>query len=175
MDSTQLLLHMYEDQRSQLAFRRSRENEIFIWTASVLLAFVGGALLVSRDDRSALLQSIWGILLASLALVIITAFSVSWQLKQRRYMAEHQKMLVRIQRELGCFSPAAVSFPPDWQKWGHRHTKFNERLWSPSKIGATVVIGALAVTAAILAGILPSEETRESEEVVMPNPATSNG
>jgi hypothetical protein len=156
MQDPERLLHMYDDQRSQLAFRRSRENEIFTWTASVLLAFLAGALLVKSSDRPALLQTPEGILLASLALSAITLFSVVWQLKQRQLMAEHQRMLVAIQDALGCFLGPA-NFPAEWKKWGMKNVTLRERLFHPSKIAATVLIGIMAIAAAALSG---NEQTR---------------
>jgi hypothetical protein len=155
MDRSQVLLHMYEDQCNQLAFRRSRENEIFTWTASLLLAFVGGVLLVSSDNRAAFLQTVSGVILASVTLLLVMMFSVIWQSKQRKHVAEHQKTLVLIQQEIGCFSGDKAKFPDDWQNWGKRHVALRERLWHPSKIAATVLIGMIAIAAAILAGNLP--------------------
>jgi hypothetical protein len=150
---------MYDDQRNQLAFRRSRENEVFSWTASVLLAFLAGALLVKSSDRPALLQTSEGVLLASFALGVVTLFSVVWQLKQRQFMAEHQKMLVIIQDALGCFSGPA-NFPAEWKRWGMKNVTLRERLFHPSKVAATVLLGTMAIAAAVLSG---NEQDREKE------------
>lgn len=155
MERSQLLLHMYQDQRDQLAFRRAREDAVFTWTATLLLAFVGAALLVGADDRPALLRTPGGVALASLSLALLTAFSVTWQLKQRRLMAEHQKRLVAIQEDLGCFSDdraGEARFPEEWRGWGRTNVTLRERLLRPSKIAATVLIGALGIVAAVLGG-----------------------
>ncbi len=40
MTQDERLVHMHEQQSSQLAYRRRREIEVFTWTTSILLAFI---------------------------------------------------------------------------------------------------------------------------------------
>lgn len=146
----QRLLHMYEDQMRHLAYRQTRENDIFVWSAWVLLAFVGATAFVSREDLGVLLATPSGVTTTVLTLMLLTVFSVRWQLKARHYLAEHQQMLARLQDALGCFQ-GPVAFPKEWRGWGSTPGSLRQRLCRPTRVAATVALGIVAVISAVSA------------------------
>jgi uncharacterized membrane protein len=150
MPDYELLLHLYEAQLKQLEYRRARENEIFNWSSAILVGFIGAALLLTSDKRGLLLQTWFGAGLAAGAMLIVTTFSVMWQLKQRYFLAETQKVIVSLEQSLGLFD-APYALPAHWKEWGEKNVTFRDRVRKPSKIAATVLLGVLAVAAAILA------------------------
>ena len=73
---------LYEDQRKELEYRRNREHQVLTWSATILLALIGGSL-VPRS-KSSVLSNI-GELGSTLAILIIfafTAYVLVWQLHQ---------------------------------------------------------------------------------------------
>lgn len=154
MPDHELLLHLYEAQLKQLEYRRARENEIFNWSSAILVGFIGAALLLTSDKRGLLLQTGVGAGLAAAAMAIVTVFSIKWQLKQRCFLAETQKVIASIESALGLFEEP-YRLPSHWKGWGEKNVTFRERVLKPSKIMATMLLGALAVAAAILPRFLP--------------------
>jgi len=143
------LLHMYEDQRAQLEYRRKRENDVFMWTATILLGFIGATLLVNSPERPALLQTGYGATLACAVVLVVTLLSIAWQQKQRRLIAAHQRFLAELQEALGCFSVGPVTFASSWRDWGNRHVSLRSRFIQPSKLLATGLLGLLALVAGV--------------------------
>jgi hypothetical protein len=154
MNADDTLLHFYEVQLQQLAYRRARENDIFTWSSTILLGFIGTALLFTGEDRVVLLQRWPGAILAASAMVVVTWFSVLWQLKQRYFLGETQRVIVIIERALGLFDQQRLTLPKHWQTWGSRNAGFAERVRKPSKITATILLGALATVSALLSALL---------------------
>jgi len=149
-----LLLRLYETQLHQLAYRRARENEVFTWSSTILVGFIAAALLFTGEQRVVLLQQWPGAILASGVMAMVTWFSVLWQLKQRYFLSETQRVIVNIERELGFFDHTRSMLPRHWETWGSRNAAFGERVRKPSKITATILLGALAASSALLSAYL---------------------
>ncbi len=154
MDSNGVLLRMYDAQHAQLAYRRARENEIFTWSSTILIGFVGAALLFTGEDRVVLLERWEGASVAAAVMAVVTLFSIKWQMKQRDYLAETQRTVVRLEQALGLFDHPKFEAPPHWAEWGTKNITFRERVFKPSKIAATVLLGLLAVASALLSAAL---------------------
>ena len=95
-----------------------------------------------------------GAILAAIVMAAVTAFSVSWQLKQRYFMSETQKVIAQMQRALGFFEQQRFAVPKHWEEWGTKNAAFGERIRKPSKVAATVLLGILAVMSALLSAAL---------------------
>jgi hypothetical protein len=82
MERLETLKYAYNEQRSELDFRRRRENEIFRWSATILVVILGGLLsspgqkVLSTTNSSMVVR-----VLGTLVIVGLAVFSVSWQQK----------------------------------------------------------------------------------------------
>jgi hypothetical protein len=147
-----VLKHLHTPQFGELHYRRTREFQIFTWSATILLA-ITGALLVKAQGSSTFLAGrgvIWRFL-ASAVVLGLTLFSVKWQLEQRKWTAELQSVLATIATKLRCFDAEAFDgpeplYPDKWKKWGTRYVTLRKQLTRPSKISATLLLGIMAFT-----------------------------
>ena len=92
MERLETLKYAYNDQRSELEFRRRRENEIFTWSATILVVIVGG--LLSSQGQKALFTANSPLLIRVLVSVVIiglTLFSVLWQQKASQFRARNEQ------------------------------------------------------------------------------------
>lgn len=155
MNDDEKLLHMYQGQLAELSFRRSRENEIFNWSSTILIAFIGVALLFTDETRAVLLREWFGACIAAAVMILVTRFSIKWQMKQRDYLAKTQQILVNIERALGFYEHPKVAYPEEWMDWGKKDVELSERLFNkPTKITATAALGVVATIAAFASPIL---------------------
>jgi hypothetical protein len=154
MQPDDLLLRMYEAQIEQLSYRRARENEVFTWSSTILVGFIAAALLFTSKSEVVLLKTWAGAILAAIMMTAVTVFSVLWQLKQRYFLSETQRVIVSMQRALGFFAQQRFEVPKHWQEWGTKNVAFGERIRTPSKVTATIFLGTLAVMAALLSAVL---------------------
>src|SRR5262245_4200066 len=137
---------MYEDQRKELEYRRNREYQIFTWSATILLALIGGSL-VSRSKDSVL--SNIGPLGSALAVLVILAFTVyvlCWLLHQRRCMRAHQRVLAQIALKRGWFQELTEDgrrrlLPDAWKELGNAD---NGRAGGLGKMAITAALGLVA-------------------------------
>lgn len=129
----ELVKYLHEEQRDQLNYRRSREFQIFTWSATLLLAVVG-LLVVKEADKDILItQGFGGRLLGSAVILGVGIYSSIWQSFQRKRAAEHQRILVRLAERLGCFersrSDGESLYPYRWKSWGTKYTTFLSKLY----------------------------------------------
>ena len=74
MERIETLKYAYQDQRNELDFRRRRENEVFTWSATILVIVLGG--LLSAPGQKALLTTISFTVARVLATIVILGLTV---------------------------------------------------------------------------------------------------
>jgi hypothetical protein len=142
----ELLKYLHQDQEDQLSYRRSREIQIFSWSNAIILAITGAMLAVSPEEVIFLAKrEMVARVIVTFVIVGLTAFSVIWQMYQRKCASEHQKVLAKLADNLGCFTGDDSIFPKRWRDWGKRYTTFREQIRYPSKVSATVFSGTIAL------------------------------
>jgi hypothetical protein len=88
--------------------------------------------------------------LATIVILGLTVFSVSWQQKICRLRARNTRVLVQIAEEMGCFvaGPNGESlYPDDWRRWGSRYLSLRNQLLSASRICATTLLALTTLVA----------------------------
>jgi len=151
MERLETLKYAYNDQRSELDFRRRRENEIFTWSATILVVLIGSFL--SSQVQKALFTTNSPLIVRVLATILIvglTLFSVLWQQKTCRLRARNEQVLAHIAEEMGCFLPGSDGksiYPEQWRLWGSRYLSLPEQLISASRICATTLLAITALVA----------------------------
>jgi hypothetical protein len=101
-----ILRHLHTLQTMELNYRRNREFQIFTWSATILIAIIG-ALLIRAQGSSTLFTNhgaYWKIV-AGLVVTGLTFFSAKWQLEQRKFSAELQRVLASIGTSLAALIP----------------------------------------------------------------------
>lgn len=152
-----LLKFIYQDQRGEMEYRREREYRIFVWSSGLLTALIG-ALLITKQSDVVVWQSYsaWGNVVASAAVILISAFSSLWHHRNRRFRGQNAKVIARISRLLHCYDTGyfdksgTALFPPEWSQFGKNKnkSKFRRLLNYISAINytsATLLLGALAL------------------------------
>jgi hypothetical protein len=136
---------LYDEQRKELEYRRNREYQIFTWSATVLLALIGGSL-VSRSKDS-VLSAIGpvGVYLAVAAVLAFTIYVLVWLLHQRRLMRAHQRVLAQIALKRGWFdevsNDARPLLPRAWKELGNAD---NGKVGGLGKMAITLFLGIVA-------------------------------
>lgn len=140
----QRLTVLHGDARLELAHRRKREVQVFLWSSVIMLAFVSAVLLAPSKPVLFTLPRNGGSLLASILFIGLAVFSISWQHKQRRKAEIAVKALLSILEKLGAFEV----YPDEWKPKGERHDGAGGL--GPSKILATALLGVLGILVAWL-------------------------
>lgn len=167
MDEDARLSGMYAAQAAEIEYRRKRENDVFTWSSSILIGFVGATALFTDEKASVLLQTPLGAALVSTIMALVTLFSVLWQFKQRKFLAANQQMLVEIEKALH-FYDGQTRYPEGWRAYGTRSSKVSDRVLKPSKILATLILGFIATLSPVLVVICaPSRSTHVSSSGVV--------
>ena len=138
---------LYDDQRKELEYRRNREYQIFTWSATILLALIGGSL-ISRSKDSVL--SNIGPIGSALAVLVILAFTVYvlfWLLHQRRCVRAHQRVLAQIALKRGWFLEMTDDgrrpiLPDAWKELGNAD---NGKVGGLGKMAITAALGFVAM------------------------------
>lgn len=146
--SKDLLLHLYNDQRAELGYRRMREHQIFTWSASLLIGITGTFLIVD-PNQELVLSSLHGRTITTLVVVALTGFSLLWQINQWNRASLHQQILARLAEELGAFREVSSTdgepwYPAEWKQWGGNAPEVRYRINHPTKVLATALLGLLA-------------------------------
>lgn len=138
---------IYATVRESINYRRSREQQIFAWSATLLAALTSALLLSDVPDRAPI-AGLYGRLLASLLVLFVSAGSCRWQLKQRKLLCDSQSRAAKLQIELGLFdikrNDGEPILPEKWKHWGSPNDSFWSLLTQPSKIQCTVLLGLFA-------------------------------
>lgn len=155
-DKIDLLLYMENAQRQEIRQRDARQQEIFKWTNSILIAIMG-ALLVTKQSE-ALIWGAYGLtgkLMASLIIIYLTYFSIRWQIRNRKYDSENGAVIQRIDYLLhfydkDYFDPdAKISILPE--RWLKEYPRPKEKVTFLSRIktfnitSATLIFGCLTL------------------------------
>jgi len=165
MEPDEVLSRVYEAQRAEIEYRRNRENEIFSWSSTILIGFVGAAALFTREKAAVLLQTWPGALLLATLMAIVTTLSTAWQLKQRKFLADAQKTMVEVEKAMGFYANSSFQAPSQWSAWGTRNVTLRDRIFHPSKILATVLLGGIAVLAPFFSVCFAPTVQQSSERV----------
>lgn len=152
-----ILKFVFQDQRSEIQYRREREYRIFTWSSSILSALIG-ALLITRQTGSIIWQpyGVWGNLVASAAVALITIYSALWHSRNNRFRGLNAQVISRINKLLHCFengyfdNSGAALFPEEWADYGKGSStspfrKIARRLFAVNYTSATVLLGILAL------------------------------
>lgn len=118
-----VLAQIYEDQRRELDFRRGREQQIFTWSATVLLATTGGILASSWQNSVLSKLGMAGVVVAASAVGAFTLYSMVWQHHQRKYLMQTQRVLAKVAVKRGWFDECTADgqdtiVPAAWRQWG---------------------------------------------------------
>jgi len=152
MERLETLKYAYQDQRNELDFRRRRENEVFTWSATILVIILGG-LLSAPGQKALLTTSSFTVarVLATIVILGLALFSVSWQQKICRLRARNTRVMVQIAEEMGCFVAGPKGerslYPDEWRRWGSRYVSLRNQLLSASRICATTLLALTALVA----------------------------
>ena len=152
-----ILKFVFQDQRNEMQYRREREYRIFTWSSSILSALIG-ALLITRQTGSIIWQpfGVWGNLVASAAVVLITIYSVLWHSRNNRFRGQNAQVISRINKLLHCFekgyfdNSGTALFPDVWTDYGKSRSKSSfrkllGRILAVNYTSATVLLGILAL------------------------------
>lgn len=147
-----ILKFMYDDQRSEVEYRREREHKIFTWSSNILLIFIG-ALLITKQSEILVWKSygIWGSVVASAAVVLIVIYSLIWQLRTNKLRGQNAQVISRISVILHCFDKGyydqggAALFPDSWSGYGRSKITFRRRLFAANYASATFLLGVMAL------------------------------
>jgi hypothetical protein len=153
----EILKFVFQDQRNEMQYRREREYRIFTWSSSILSALIG-ALLITRQTGSIIWQpyGVWGNLVASAAVVLITIYSVLWHSRNNRFRGQNAQVISRINKLLHCFekgyfdNSGTALFPDEWTDYGKGRIKssFSKllgRIFAVNYTSATALLGILAL------------------------------
>lgn len=140
---------IYQTIRESIAYRRSREGQIFAWSAAVLVA-VTTALLCADIPSTALISTDFGKIMATLLVMFVALGSCAGQLKQRKLLCESQSRAAKVMDAMGLFETRtqdtkAPLLPSAWRTWGSRNAPFETLLFQPSKLSCTVILGTTAI------------------------------
>jgi hypothetical protein len=156
-ENLEILKLAYHDQRSELDYRRMREQQIFASCAFVLLAIIGAVLLPPEPERSFIAtHGPLGRGIATALVLLVSLFSVLWQRTEVKAACGNQQALVHILDRLGFFDrdgvvPALSVFPTAWKTWGTRRQSLRGQILKINKLTATVFLGLLALLSVWLA------------------------
>jgi hypothetical protein len=119
----EVLKQIYEDQRRELDFRRGREQQIFTWSATVLLAATAGTLASSWQNSALSKLGATGVVITGAAIAAFTVYSIVWQHHQRKYLLQNQRVLAKVAVKRGWFEERTVDgsdtiMPAAWRHWG---------------------------------------------------------
>ncbi|MCK5214473.1 MAG: hypothetical protein KAR05_03890 [Candidatus Omnitrophica bacterium] len=134
--------------REELQFRRSREQQIFTWSSTILIA-ITGAMLLSKAQPIIPITTLFGKSIGILMVLLVSFGSASWQMKQRKLLAEAEVVICKTMIEMGLFDIASASgkenvLPEKWKRWGKHCKTWKEQLTQPSKILCTIFLGIVA-------------------------------
>jgi hypothetical protein len=151
MERATMLEKIYDDRRKELEFRRSREQQIFTWSATIFLALIGGALLSPKKDNLLARLEPWHALVAGFSVLTFAIFCAYWLYHQRLGVRENQRVLAAVPIERGWFdlrgttgdtSPIGTSILPEkWKDWGHVESNHLSGL---GKLASVLVLGIVA-------------------------------
>ncbi len=140
------LIHSFT--REELQFRRSREQQIFTWSSTILVA-VTGAMLLSKVQPIIPITTLLGKTIGVFMVLTVSFGSASWQMKQRKLLAEVERVICSAMIEMGLFDIELESgggnvLPERWKNWGNHCMTWKEQLTQPSKILGTILLGIVA-------------------------------
>jgi hypothetical protein len=148
----EILKFIYQDQRSEVEYRREREHKIFTWSSNILLVLIG-ALMVTKQSETLVWKSygIWGSVIVSAAVVLIVMYSLIWQLRTNKMRGQNAQVISRISAILHCFDKGfydqseAALFPDDWSSYGRNKVTFRRRLFTANYASAIFLLGIMAL------------------------------
>lgn len=145
-ENFELLKYLHEEQRDQLAHRRSRELNIFNWSNAILLGLIGFILSFDLSNYNLiLLKYNFSQIIITSIVIGVSIFSIKWQIYQRRCAANHEKQISKLNRLLGCFDGDESLYPKKWKNWGEKNITLGQNLKYPSKLSATILSGIVAL------------------------------
>ena len=135
--------------REEINYRRSREQHIFAWSSAILVGVIT-AMLVADIKAGTLLATCLGKAVATVLTLTISFGSAQWQMKQKRLLAEIQKVSSRVMTRMGLLDlkqRASQDTITDgkWKKWGARSHTWGYHICHPGKIVTTCLLGVAAI------------------------------
>lgn len=152
-DKIDVLKFIYLAQREELMYRRERGYKIFTWTSNILLLLIG-VLLVTRQSESIIWTAygMWGRAIASVAILVIVAYSIRWQTENRLWHKQNTKILAGIDGILrfhdeNYYSTAGNTtiLPKERMGWGTETVNLKTQLFRVNYVSATALLGLLAI------------------------------
>ncbi len=147
------LKYIHTFQMNELMFRREREFKIFTWSGTLFLGLIG-LLLVLKDKEMVVwkLYGIGGNIIASISVIALGLYSVSWQNRERRLGNRNARIVVKINKLLHCFDTGnfgldkdTTLFPLEWSNWGEAKISSIKRYFRANLITATWFLCLLAL------------------------------
>jgi hypothetical protein len=147
----EILIHFQNNQTQELMYRRGREFNIFLWTATIFLVFIGSLLLIDKS-REPIWQHLgfWGKFFASCLILLIASFSIIWQNRERVFANNNCKVIVATNEALNAFENNFYLnnqsiYPDRWRNWGKKELNSYKRYFRANYITAVWILGVLSV------------------------------
>lgn len=149
VSETDKLKLIYSAARDEIGYRRQRDQQIFGWSSAILVA-ITSTLLLSEVKAGSPISSIQGKAVATAMLMLVTLGSAIWQMKQKRLLAEVQRVVSRAMDQMGVldlklYSDGSPISPTKWKEWGDRSHSWLYHFFNPGKIQTTCLLGLAAV------------------------------
>lgn len=147
------LKYIHTFQMNELMFRREREFKIFAWSGTLFLGLIG-LLLILKDEETIVwkLYGIGGRIIASISIIALGLYSISWQNRERRLGNRHAKIVAKINKLLHCFDTEYFGlekdtlFPLEWSNWGEAKISSIKRYFRANLVTATWFLCLLSFT-----------------------------
>lgn len=135
--------------REEISYRRNREQHIFAWSSAILVSVVT-AILVAEFKAGSLLSTVGGKAIATALIILLSFGSARWQMKQKRLLAEVQRVSSSVMNRMGLLDFKQVGnhdpiTADKWKKWGDRKHTWEHHIKHPGKILTTCLLGIAAV------------------------------
>jgi hypothetical protein len=151
-----LLLYMDGVQRQEIRYKDERVHNIFTWSSSILIVVMGA--LIATKQSEVIIWGAYGLtgkIMASIIITFLAVFSVQWQIRNRKYIADNGAVIQRIDYLLHYYDKGYFDsknkdslFPEKWlQEYPMPKEKihFFGRIKSLNYTSATFILGALTL------------------------------
>jgi len=151
-EKMELLKHILSLQNEDMNYHRDFQYKIFTWSSNMLGVLIG-ALLITQSNTPVVWEAygIWGRIVASATVIIVTLFSLRWQTRHRQWHQEQRDVMTTIYKLLHCydkgyFDPAGelTIFPERWLNEKKDRT-LSVRWKAINYISATLLLGLFAI------------------------------
>lgn len=149
------LKYFHQRAQDEIDFLRESQNKIFTWSSNILLLIIGALLVIDSSKSLAwTAQGVFGKIIASGAVVVLSAFSMIWQQRLRHWQEESIEVRYELQKLLHCYDKGyfgtdedVAIYPDRWavRRDYHKRIGFWKRLIRVNYVSATFMLSMLAI------------------------------